>query len=216
MKIAVIGLGSFGFQLAKTLSEYGHEVTAIDLNRSLIDRIKSEVSLAVLMNSTNKEDLIEVGIGDMDTVIVSLGPELEPSILTVHYLTEIGIKRIVAKALSEDHAKILEAVGATEVIYPERDMAKKTALRISHPGVLEFFEVTTGVQIQEIAPPESFIGKTLKELDLINKFGIQILAIREIIPEKVTYIPKADFIIKPSDILIVIGEENKLMRLSEF
>jgi len=214
MKIAVIGLGSFGFQIAKTLADYGHEVTAIDMDRSRIDSIKSKVDVAVCMNSTNREDLESLGIQEMNYVVVSLGPALEPSILTVHYLNELGVKKIVAKALSQDHAKILEAVGASEVIYPEKDMAVKTAMKLAYPNVLEFLDVSSGIQIQEIAPPDRFHGKTLKELDMINKYGIQVLAVREIIPERVTYIPRADFVIKPSDILIVIGEEEKLKKLN--
>ncbi len=214
MKIAVIGLGSFGFQMAKTFAENGHEVTAIDIDRSRIDEAKECVACAVSMSSTDKESLRAMGVSDMDLAVVSIGPQMEASILTVHYLSELGVKRIVAKALSEDHAKILEAVGATEVIYPERDMAVKTALRIVHPNVLEYIQVAAGVIIQEIAPPAKFIGKTLKELDLINRFGIQVLAVREIIPERVTYIPKADFLVKDSDILIVMGEEDKLEKIN--
>jgi trk system potassium uptake protein TrkA len=119
----------------------------------------------------------------------------------------------VAKALTEDHQKILEAVGATEVIFPEKDMAIKTALRLSNPHVLEYLPLHSGVGIQEIAPPEKFIGKSLGELKLRNKYGIQILAIKEIIPEKTTFIPSADFVIKDSDILIVMGEDKQLSKL---
>ncbi|MFQ6108267.1 MAG: TrkA C-terminal domain-containing protein, partial [Candidatus Aminicenantales bacterium] len=115
--------------------------------------------------------------------------------------------------LTEDHAKILEAVGATEVIYPEKDMAIKTALRLSNPNILEYLPLVSGLGIQEIAPPERFIGKSLQELDLRNKYGIQVIAIRELIPEKITYIPRADFVIKDSDILIIMGEKKDLAKL---
>jgi trk system potassium uptake protein TrkA len=216
MKFAVIGLGSFGSQIARSITGFGHEVTAIDIDKACIDRIKSDVTVAVCMNSTSKEDLVSIGIQDMDVVVVSLGPALEPSILTVHYLHELGVKRIVAKALNEDHAEILESVGATEVVYPERDMAVKTAIKLVHPNILEYLEVTAGVFIQEIAPPDAFIGKSLKELDLINRYGIQVVAVRELVPERVTFIPRADFVIKPSDILIIIGEEANLSRINGF
>ena len=149
----------------------------------------------------------------MDVVIVSLGPEMEASILTVLFLHEIGAARIVAKALTEDHAKILDAIGATDVIFPEKDMAIKTALRLSNPNVLEYLPLLSGFGIQEMAPPDNFIGKSLRELDMRNNYGIQVIAIREIIPEKITYIPEADFVIKDSDILIVMGDEKKLDKL---
>jgi trk system potassium uptake protein TrkA len=214
MKFAVIGLGSFGSNVAKTLYERGNEVLAVDKDKDKIEEVKSFVSHAVHMDSAGKENLQAVGIQDMDVVVVSLGPDMESSILTVLYLREVGAKRIVAKALTEDHAKILNAVGATEVIYPEKDMAIKTATRLSAPNVLEYLPLISGFGIQEIAPPEKFIGKTLKDLDLRNKYGIQVIAIKEIIPEKITYIPKADFVIKDSDILVIMGKEKQLSKIN--
>ncbi len=214
MKFAVIGLGSFGSNVAKTLYEKDHEVLAVDRDKNKIEEVKTFVSDAVHMNSAVKENLQALEIQEMDVVVVSLGPEMEASILTVLYLKELGASRIVAKALTEDHGKILDAVGATEVIYPEKDMAIKTALRLSNPNVLEYLPLISGIDIQEIAPPEKFIGKSLRELDLRNKYGVQVIAIKEIIPEKTTYIPMADFVIKDSDILIMIGEPKQLDKIN--
>ena len=214
MKFAVIGLGSFGHNVARTLYKKKNEVLAVDIDKEKIEDVKSFVSHAVNMDAADKENLQALGIQDMDVVIVSLGPEMEASILTVLYLHEIGAQRIVAKALTEDHAKVLEAVGATEVIYPEKDMAVKTALRLSCPNILEYLPLTSGIGIQEIAPPEKFIGKALKDLDLRNKYGIQVLAIKEIIPEKTTFVPLADFVIKDSDILVIMGEEKALEKIN--
>jgi trk system potassium uptake protein TrkA len=214
MKFAVIGLGSFGSYVAKTLYEKGHEVLAVDNKKEEIEVVKNFVSHAVSMDAADKENLQALGIRDMDIVVVSMGPEMESSILTVLYLHEIGVKRVVAMALTEDHAKVLEAVGATEVIYPEKDMAIKTGLRLSNPNVLEYLPLISGFSIQEIAPPEKFIGKALKELDLRNKYGIQVIAIKELIPEKTSFIPKSDFVIKDSDILIIMGEEKQLAKLN--
>jgi len=214
MKFAVIGLGSFGSNIAKTLYEKKNEVLAVDVEKEKVDEVQEFVSHAVNMDAADKENLQALGIQEMDVVIVSLGPEMEASILTVLYLHEIGAKRIVAKALTEDHAKILEAVGATDVIYPEKDMAIKTALKLSCPNVLEYLPLTSGFGVQEIAPPDKFIGKSLKELDLRNKYGIQVMAIKELIPEKTTYVPRADFVIKDSDILIIMGEEKQLEKIN--
>jgi len=214
MKFAVIGLGSFGSNVAKTLYENGHEVIAIDEDKEKIGAAKNFVTHAIHMEAADKENLQAIGITDMDVVVMSLGPEMEASILTVLYLHELGVNRIVAKALSEDHAKILEAVGATEVIYPEKDIAIRTALKLSNPNILEYLPLYAGFGIQEIAPPEKFIGKSLKELDLRNKFDIQVIAVRELIPEKITFIPKSDFVIKDSDILIIMGEEEQLAKLN--
>lgn len=214
MKFAVIGLGSFGSNIAKTLYEKGNEVLAVDADKEKIDEVKNFVSHAVHMDAADKENLQALGIKDMDVVIVSLGPEMEASILTVLYLNEMGTKRIVAKALTEDHAKILESVGATETIYPEKDMAIKTALKLSCPNVLEYLPLISGFGIQEIAPPEKFIGKNLRELDLRNKYGIQVIAIKELIPEKTTFVPKADFVLKDSDILVIMGKDKQLEKIN--
>lgn len=213
MKFAVIGLGSFGSNVAKTLYQRGHEVLAVDRDKNKVEAAKDYTSHAVNMNSADKENLEALGIQDMDVVIVSLGPEMEASILTVLYLHELGVNRIVAKALNEDHAKILEAVGASEVIYPEKDMAIRTALKLTSPNILECLPLGSNVSIQEIAPPEKFIGQSLRQLDLRNKYGIQVIAVRELVPERTIYIPPADFVIKDSDILVVMGEEDKLEKL---
>ncbi len=213
MKFAVIGLGSFGSYVAKSLYEKGHEVIVIDSNKDKIEAVKAFVSRAVHMDAADKENLQSQGIQDMDVVVVSLGPEMESSILTVLYLNEIGAKRIVAKALTEDHAKILESVGATEVIYPEKDMAIRTALKLSSPNVLEYLPLVSGIGIQEISPPQKFVGKTLKQLDLRNKYGIQVIAIKQLVPERTDLIPKADFVIKDSDILIIMGEDKALEKI---
>ena len=214
MKFAVIGLGSFGSNVAKTLYEKGNEVLAVDKDKEIVEEFKTVVSHAVNMDAADKENLQALGIQEMDVVVVSLGPEMEASILTVLYLHEMGAKQIIAKALTEDHAKILESVGATEIIHPEKDMAVKTAVRLTSPNVLEYLPLLSGIGIQEIAPPERFIGKSLKELDIRNKYGIQVIAIKEVIAEKTTFIPKADFVIKDSDILIVMGEEKQLAKIN--
>ena len=214
MKFAVIGLGSFGANVARTLFERGNEVLAIDRDKDMTEAAKNFTTNSVMTEAAVKENLQALGVQEMDVVVVSLGHQLEASVMTVLYLHELGVKRIVAKALSEDHAKVLEAVGATEVIYPEKDMAIRTALRLSSPDVIEYLPLVSGITIQEIAPPVRFIGKTLKELDLTNKYGLQVIAIKEVISDRITFIPKADFVIKDSDILVIIGEEKRLSKLN--
>ena len=213
MKFAVIGLGSFGSNVARTLYDKGHEVLAIDRDRERIAAADDIATNAVMTDAAVKENLEALGLQDMDVVVVSMGHEMEASILATLYLRELGVRRILAKALSEDHAKVLDAVGATEVVYPEKDMAVRTALRLSSPNILEYLPLANGVTIQEIAPSARIIGKTLKELDLTNRLGIQVIAVKEIIPDNVVVIPRADFVIKDSDILVVIGEESKIGRI---
>ncbi|MBU4495785.1 MAG: TrkA family potassium uptake protein [Acidobacteriota bacterium] len=214
MKFAVIGLGNFGFNVAKTLCEKGAEVMAIDKNKERLKDLQGFATHAVSMDAAVKENLEALGIQDMDVVVVSLGPEMEASILTVLYLAELGVERIVAMALTEDHAKILEAVGATKVIFPEKDMAVRTAIKLNNPNILEYLPLGSDIGIQEIAPSEKFIGKSLKELDIRKRYGVQIIAIRELIPEETTFVPGADFVIKDSDVLVIMGDNKSLARFS--
>ncbi|MCR4409694.1 MAG: TrkA family potassium uptake protein [Candidatus Saccharicenans sp.] len=213
MRFAVIGLGSFGSYLAKTLYEKGHEVLVIDKDKDKVEEAKDFSSQAVWMDSADKESLQALGVQDMDVVVVSLGPEMEPSILTVLYLHELGVNRILAKALSPDHGKILEAIGATEVIYPERDMATRLAQRLSSRNVLEYLPLAENISIQEIVPPEAFIGKKLRDLDLTNRYRVQVIAVRQLVPDRLIFIPGADFVIKDSDVLVVMGEEENIAEL---
>ena len=213
MKFAIIGLGSFGSYLARTLYEKGHDVLVIDKDKDKIEEAKDFSTQAVWMDSADKDSLQALGVQDMDVVVVSLGPEMEPSILIVLYLHELGVNKILAKALSVDHGKILEAIGATEVIYPERDMAIRLAQRLSSRNVLEYLPLAENISIQEIVPPEAFIGKKLKDLDLTNKYRIQVIAVRQLVPEKLIFIPGADFVIKDSDVLVVMGEESNVAEL---
>ncbi|HRD02523.1 MAG TPA: TrkA family potassium uptake protein [Candidatus Saccharicenans sp.] len=213
MKFAIIGLGSFGSYLARTLYDKGHEVMVIDKNKDRVEEAKDFSTQAVWMDSADKESLKALGVQDMDVVVVSLGPEMEPSILTVLYLHELGVSRIMAKALSGDHGKILEAIGATDVIYPERDMAIRLAQKLSSRNVLEYLPLAENISIQEIVPPESFIGKKLKDLNLTNRYHVQVIAIKQLVPEKLIFIPGADFVIKDSDVLVVMGEEDNIAEL---
>ncbi|MCR4396513.1 MAG: TrkA family potassium uptake protein [Candidatus Saccharicenans sp.] len=213
MRFAIIGLGSFGSYLARTLYEKGHEVLVIDKDKDKIEEAKDFSSQAVWMDSADKESLQALGIQDMDVVVVSLGPEMESSILTVLYLHELGVNRILAKALSSDHGKILEAIGATEVIYPERDMAIRLAQRLSSRNVLEYLPLAENISIQEIVPPEAFIGKKLRDLDLTNRYRVQVIAVRQLVPDQLIFIPGADFVIKDSDVLVVMGEEESIAEL---
>jgi len=209
-KIAIIGLSSFGISALMTLSKQNIEIIAIDTDEKKIDEIKDMVALPLVMDATKKDNLKSVDIDKSEVVIVSTGPSLESSILIVKILKDLGVKRIIAKALSEDHEKILEMIGADEISYPERDAGIKIAKKMTFSNIMEYLSFESGFVIQEIASPDIFYGKSLAELDVRNKFNITILAIRSIIPEMVLPNPSADFVIKDSDILIIFGSEDDI------
>ena len=213
-KVAVIGLGGFGSNVVKTLSRKKEvEIIAIDSDQNKVNDIKDLATQPITMDATNKDNLVSVGIEDVDFAVVSSGPGLEPSILTVHILKELGVPRIIAKALSEDHEKILHLVGATQVVYPEKDEAKKIGNQITSPTLIDYIPLDSGFVIQEIAPPDTFIGKTLTQIGLRKKYKVTVLAIKSIIPDKTTINPAGDEIIKESDILIVFGEDEDIDNL---
>ncbi|MFH0996137.1 MAG: TrkA family potassium uptake protein [Pseudomonadota bacterium] len=214
-RFAVIGLGNFGFHVAKSLFEEGHEVVAIDQDRKLIREIDPYCTEAVIMDATDKENLLALGLHEMDSVIVSAGEKISNSILICLHLNEIGVKKILAKAMDDDHAKILKKVGATEVIRPEMAMAIRVAKGLSNPNILDFIPLAEDYNLLQVDPPKAFIGKTLRNLDLRARYHVNIIAIKEFIPENFVLAPPAEFVIKDSDLLIILGKSEDIRRIKE-
>lgn len=212
---AVIGLSTFGQYMAQFLSERGFDVIVIDNDEGRVEKTKPFVKKGIIADATDKETLKNIGIEDVDAVIVSLGAHIDASLLTVLHLREIGVKEVFVKVLTEDHGKILKIMGIDNIIFPERDSAYTLAQRIDNPDILDYIPLAEGYSIIDLAPPHSFIGKSLGELDLRNKFGVQVIIIKEIIPENIILIPRASHIIKDSDILVVMGKNEDLARLKK-
>ncbi len=212
-RFAVIGLGNFGFHAAKALYEDGNEVVAIDTDKARVQAIDPFCTEAVVLDSTDKEALKTLGLEDMDGVIVSTGTKISTSVLICLYLQEIGVKKILAKALDDDHGKILRRVGATEIIHPERDMAVRISRGLSRPNVLDFIPLAEEFDLIQVGPPRDFIGKSLKDLNLRAKYNVHIIAIKELVPENFILVPPANFVIKDSDILIMLGKSEDIRRI---
>jgi trk system potassium uptake protein TrkA len=212
-RVVVIGLGIFGFNIAKDLYENGIEVIAIDKNKDIIQKIKDFSTKAILADGTDKEAIESIGIQGDDIVIVSFGEDLAASTLITLHLKELKVKTIIVKAPNEDHKRVLEKVGATQVIIPEREMADKVAKGIISPNVLDYIPLSDDYTISEIVPPASFMGKTIAELHLRTKYHVEVIAVREMLPDRVTMVPRADFVIKDSDVLVVIGKEEDIKKI---
>jgi len=146
-------------------------------------------------------------------VIISFGEDLAASTLTTLHLKEMKVKNIIVKAPNEDHKHVLEKVGASEVIIPEKEMADKVAKSLISPNVLDYLPLSGDYTISEIAPPANFVGKTIGELRLRSRFHVEVIAVREIIPEGIKMVPRADFVIKDSDVLVVIGREQDVQKI---
>ena len=209
---AIIGMSSFGSFLARDLSRQGVQVIAIDREEEKIEKIKRFVQKAVIADGTDQEMLANLGLSDLDGVVVSLG-QIESSVLATLHLKELKMKRIIAKALSEEHGKILEMVGATEVVFPEKDMALRVSYTLTHENILDHVPLAEGYSIVELTPPSSFLHKSLGELDLRRKYGVQVIVIKEMVPENVVLVPTADYIVKDSDVLVVMGRDDDLKKI---
>jgi len=214
-QFAIIGLGNFGYYLAMHLYEKGHEVLAIDKNPKPVQEIKDRVSRAVVADATDRKALESLGLKEIDIVIVCIGSILGDSILTTLNLKDIGVNRVLAMALSEAHGRILEKVGAAEVFFPEKDLAISLGEHLHNPNMLDYLPFVEGYSIIELSPPRRFIGKSLHELDLINRYGVQVIAIKELIPDRAHLIPTAKFVVKDSDVLILLGPNDSFDKLRE-
>jgi trk system potassium uptake protein TrkA len=212
-RVVVIGLGIFGFNIAKDLYENGIEVIAIDKDKEVIQKIRDYSTKAVLADGTDKEVMESIGIQEDDVVIVSFGEDLAAATLITLHLKEMKIKHIIVKAPNEDHKHVLEKVGATEVVIPEKEMADKIAKSLISPNVLDYIPLSEDYTICELVPPTSFMGKTIGEIHLRSKYHIEVIAIREMLPERLQMVPRADFVIKDSDILVVIGREKDIQKI---
>ncbi len=212
--IAIIGLSSFGYYLCEALNEHGFSIMAIDLKEELVNQVKPFVRKAVIGDARDKKFLMQLGIADFDTVIISVGSKMDTSILITLYMKELKINDIIAKAINEDHAKILERIGATGIIFPERDMGIRMAHTLASPNFLEFIPLTEGFSLIEVSPTREWIGKKLKDVNLRRKYKVQIAMVREIIPERVV-IPDGEFVFKDSDILYIIGDNASIIALQE-
>jgi len=214
-RFAVIGAGSFGYYVAKALYENKNEVIAIDRNKDRVQAIEPFCTSAVVQDVTHIEALKSLGLNELDAVIVSTGANIKPSILICFHLSRLGINRIIAKAEDDDHGEILKQLGATEIIRPGMDMDHRLAMRLTSPNILEFLPLAEEYTIAQVDPPPSFIGKSLKELDLRKRYEINIIAVKELVPERFVMVPGADFTIKASDILIILGKEKDLKEIKE-
>lgn len=212
-QVAVIGLGRFGFHVAKQLHLARHDVLAIDIDPQHVQEIKDFSSRAVVLDARDKTRLEALGVRDFDVVVVSLGERVDASALVALHLKQLGVRRLITKAGSEDHGKLLELIGVDEIVFPEREAAERLAHRLASPNVLDYIPLGEDFGVHEVAPPDSFFGKTLKQLNLRNETGIQVLAVRDVLTQDLQINPNAGFIIKPSHALIVLGRDKDLARL---
>ncbi len=212
-RFAVIGAGKFGYYVARALYENKNEVIVFDRNKERIQAIEPFCTSAIVQDVTDYDALQGLGLEEADAVIVSTGANIKPSILICYHLSRLGIKRIIVKAEDDDHGEILKQLGASEIILPGMDMARRLALRLTFPNVLDFVPLEEDYTIAQIDSPPSFVGKSLRELDLRSRYEINIIAVKERVSERFVMVPGADFVVKENDILVVLGRESDLVKI---
>ena len=210
-QFAVIGIGNFGYFLAKSLYEKGNEVMAVDIDPKAIQAVKDHVSHALIADATDSKALKELALDEFDTVILSTGSILSNSILAALNLMELGLPNVHAKAMSHSHGRILEKIGVHHVFFPEKDMAESMAGRLHSPDMLDYLPFMEGYAIINLRCPKKFVGKSLIKLNLTNKYGVQVLAIIE--ADKQQHSPTGTFVVEKDHRLILLGPDKALDKL---
>lgn len=213
LQTAIIGLGNFGYYLGRELYRRGFDVIGLDSQNAVVQKVKNELSQVVIADATDKETLMALGLGQVDLAVVTIGTNMLASILASFHLKEMGVKRVYAKALSEEHELILRRVGVDEILFPERDLAMNLAQRIQNPNMLEYLPSMQDYGIFELDNPGGLVGRALRDLDLINQYGIQVIAIRDGLDQHLNFIPRGDYVIRPGDVFILLGSNSDMERL---
>ncbi|MBZ0155060.1 MAG: TrkA family potassium uptake protein [Alphaproteobacteria bacterium] len=214
---AVIGLGRFGFSVAKTLTEMDCEVLAIDNDEERVKEVSDFVTHAVILDAIDEKALRSAGIQNVDVAVVSIGENIEASILVVMMLKEMGIRHIVAKAVTPLHGKVLENLKVDRIVYPERDMAIRVAHSLIRPSIVDQLELSPEYSIVELPAPPSLEGKSLRESQLRTKYGANLIAIKRgegAEREKWNVNPLPTDVIRKGDLLVLVGRNEDLERLS--
>jgi len=179
---AVIGLGTFGSSIARILSEKGQQVIAIDKDEQRVQEIADSVTKAVVADATDDKALKTLDISDIDYAIVSIGDNMESSILITLMLKEMGVKFVIAKGLNEMHGRVLSRIGADRIVFPEIEMAEKLALSLLSPNILEEIYLSSDFNMIELVAPANFVGKNLKDIDVRAKYGVTLIGKKTRLP----------------------------------
>ena len=209
-RFLIVGLGNFGSSVAESLFAQRHEVIAIDTNEEAVDRISQFVSRAAVGDAKSLHTLEKIGAKGADAAVISTGDDITASILATMAVHDLGIRDVYVKVISRDHARVMERMKVTETIFPERESALSLGKRISGSGLLNYVKLGTGFSIQEMGVPDSWVGRTLRELELRQRFGITVVAIHDILTDKMAASSNPDVRLKDSDTLLVAGSDEDL------
>jgi trk system potassium uptake protein len=211
-RFVVIGLGNFGASLSESLFAMGHEVIAIDRDGDVVDLISTHATRAVVGDGRSLRLLERIGVRGANAGVVSTGDDITASILATLALQDLGVKELYVKVISRDHARVMERIGVTESIFPERESALSLGTRIAGTALLNYVRLGAGFSLQEMALPDAWDGKTLRELSLRQKYDITVVAVHDVLTDTMQLPPDPDAILKGSDTLLVAGKDSDLAR----
>ncbi|GFP76768.1 potassium channel family protein [Clostridium fungisolvens] len=213
-QFVVIGLGRFGTSVAKTLYDLGNDVLAIDVDEDLVQEISDSVTHAVQMDATDESALKTLGIRNFDVAVITIGENIQASVMVTLLVKELGVKYIVAKGHSDLHAKVLYKIGADRVILPEKDMGVRVAHNLVSSTILDYIDLSPDYSIIEIESPKEWHNNNLRDLSLRTRFGINVMAIKK--ENDINITPNAEEVIEAGDILVAIGSTEDLGKLESF
>lgn len=221
----VFGLGTFGLEVCRVISEKGGKVIAVDYQTELIEKVKNSVTQAVLIDSTDEESLKNAPIEDIDVAVVGIGENIESSILTTAVLKNLGVPYIISRAVSDIHAQVLKQVGATEVINIEIEEGKRVASKLISPDILDKVYIGQNQMLAEVMASKSMVGKSILEIDFRKKLNVNVISIKHTstkidemgnpVVENIVDFPAPSTVIQKDDILVVVGREKDIDKLKE-
>ena len=211
-RFIIVGLGNFGSGVAEALTNLGNDVVALDIRPENVDRIAPLVTRAAVGDGKDVKTLDRLGARDADAAVISTGDDITASVLTTLALRDVGVKEIYVKVISTDHARVMEKIGATETIFPERESALRLGKRISSMTLLNYVELGEGFSMQEMAVPDAWVGRTLRDLKLPRTYRISVIAVHDVLTGDIKPVPDADAVLKESDTLLVAGRDEELAK----
>ena len=213
--VAVIGLSAFGTTLVQELARRRVRVLAVDKDPAQVDAVRDVADEAVIADAADRRALEALRLNDYSSVVLSLGSSLDASLLAVLHLRDLKVHPIIAKATSEDHRRLLLHLGVEEAIFPEADMAERVAHTLATPGLLDALQIGNDIEVVEVAPERDLLGRTLAELDLRNRFGINVVAVRDTLRDVTEVTPAPSLRITDSLVLVVLGRTAAIERFSQ-
>jgi trk system potassium uptake protein TrkA len=214
-RFVIIGLGNFGSGVAEALHRAGHDVIALDTSEHAVDRIAQFVGRAAVGDGKDVRILERLGAGDADAAVVSTGDDITASVLTTLSLRDVGVREIYVKVISKDHARVMEKLGVTETIFPERESAIRLGHRIASQTLLNYIQLGGGFSIQEMAVPDAWVGQSLRQLEVPRRFRISVIAVHDVLTDEMAPVPDPDAPLKESDTLLIAGKDEHLARVAK-